>query len=336
MTDPHTITLPFADNDLARQLFGEHNGHLQRLAEILDVRINTRGTTLFVEGERPLAELAENLLNQLYGLLREGYPLHPNDIEYAARMLSGNERLNLKDIFLDTVYVTAKKSVVTPKSPAQKAYIDAIRTNDIVFGIGPAGTGKTYLAMAMAVAAYTKGQVSRIILTRPAVEAGETLGFLPGDLAEKVDPYLRPLYDALHDMMRFEKVSSLMEKGVIEVAPLAFMRGRTLNDAFIILDEAQNTTSEQMKMFLTRIGFGSKAVITGDITQIDLPRERTSGLIETKNILQGIEGIRFIFFSKQDVVRHRLVQEIIRAYEELDARRRGTPAGGPEDGSGRA
>jgi phosphate starvation-inducible PhoH-like protein len=336
MTDPHTITLPFADNDLARQLFGEHNGHLQRLAEILDVRINTRGTTLFVEGERPLAELAENLLNQIYGLLREGYPLHPNDIEYAARMLSGNERLSLKDIFLDTVYVTAKKSVVTPKSPAQKAYIDAIRTNDIVFGIGPAGTGKTYLAMAMAVAAFSKGQVSRIILTRPAVEAGETLGFLPGDLAEKVDPYLRPLYDALHDMMRFEKVSSLMEKGVIEVAPIAFMRGRTLNDAFIILDEAQNTTSEQMKMFLTRIGFGSKAVITGDITQIDLPRERTSGLIETKNILQGIEGIRFVFFSKQDVVRHRLVQEIIRAYEELDARRRGTPAGGPEDGSGRA
>ena len=336
MNDRHTITLAFADNDLARQLFGEHNSHLQRLAEILDVRLNARGTTLFVEGERPLAELAENLLNQLYGLLREGYPLHPNDIEYAARMLSGNERLSLKEIFLDTVYVTAKKSVVTPKSPAQKAYIDAIRTNDIVFGIGPAGTGKTYLAMAMAVAAFSKGQVSRIILTRPAVEAGETLGFLPGDLAEKVDPYLRPLYDALHDMMRFEKASSLMEKGVIEVAPIAFMRGRTLNDAFIILDEAQNTTSEQMKMFLTRIGFGSKAVITGDITQIDLPRERTSGLIETKNILQGIEGIRFVFFGKQDVVRHRLVQEIIRAYEELDARRRGTPAGGPEDGSGRA
>jgi phosphate starvation-inducible PhoH-like protein len=325
MNERYTITLPYADNDLARQLFGEHNAHLLRLAEILDVRINTRGTSVFVEGERPLAELAENLLNQLYALLREGYPMHPNDIEYAARMLSGNERLNLKDIFLDTVYVTAKKSVVTPKSPAQKAYIDAIRTNDIVFGIGPAGTGKTYLAMAMAVAAFTKGQVSRIILTRPAVEAGETLGFLPGDLAEKVDPYLRPLYDALHDMMRFEKASSLMEKGVIEVAPIAFMRGRTLNDAFIILDEAQNTTSEQMKMFLTRIGFGSKAVITGDITQIDLPRERTSGLIETKNILQGIAGIGFVFFSKQDVVRHRLVQEIIRAYEELDARRRGTP-----------
>jgi phosphate starvation-inducible PhoH-like protein len=338
MSDRHTITIPFADNDLARQLFGEHNGHLQRLAEILDIRVNSRGTTVFLEGERALAELAENLLNQLYGLLKEGYPLHPNDIEYAARMLSGDHRLNLKDIFLDTVYITAKKSVVTPKSPAQKAYIEAIRSHDIVFGIGPAGTGKTYLAMAMAVAEFTKGQVSRIILTRPAVEAGETLGFLPGDLAEKVDPYLRPLYDALHDMMRFEKVSTLMEKGVIEVAPIAFMRGRTLNDSFIILDEAQNTTAEQMKMFLTRIGFNSKAVITGDITQIDLPPERTSGLIETKNILQGIEGIKFVFFSKQDVVRHRLVQEIIRAYEDLDARKRGgkdapaTPAPSPDSG----
>jgi len=321
MTDPHTITLPFADNDLARQLFGEHNGHLQRLAEILDVRINTRGTTLFVEGERPLAELAENLLNQLYGLLREGYPLHPNDIEYAARMLSGNERLNLKDVFLDTVYVTAKKSVVTPKSPAQKAYIDAIRTNDIVFGIGPAGTGKTYLAMAMAVAAYTKGQVSRIILTRPAVEAGETLGFLPGDLAEKVDPYLRPLYDALHDMMRFEKVSSLMEKGVIEVAPIAFMRGRTLNDAFIILDEAQNSTMEQMFMFLTRLGFNSKAVITGDITKIDLPPHKYSGLVEARHALSQTEGIAIVEFTRRDVVRHPLVQRIIAAYEEHRGKR---------------
>jgi phosphate starvation-inducible PhoH-like protein len=326
MSQPHIITVSLGDNEFARQLFGEHNAHLQRLAEILDVRINTRGAAVFIEGERVLAELAENLLNQLYGLVKAGYPLHPNDIEYAARMLSRNDRLSLKDIFLDTVYVTSKKSVITPKSPAQKAYIDAIRSHDIVFGIGPAGTGKTYLAMAMAVAAFTKSQVSRIILTRPAVEAGETLGFLPGDLAEKVDPYLRPLYDALHDMMRFEKYSALMEKGVIEVAPIAFMRGRTLNDSFIILDEAQNTTSEQMKMFLTRIGFNSKAVITGDITQIDLPRERTSGLIETKDILQGIEGIQFVFFSKQDVVRHRLVSEIIRAYEELDARKRGTPA----------
>jgi phosphate starvation-inducible PhoH-like protein len=326
MSDQHTLTLPFAENDLARQLFGEHNCHLQRLANILDLRVNARGSTVFVEGERYAAELAQNLLNQLYGLVKAGYPIHANDIDYAARMLSRDHRIQLKDIFLDTVYVTTKKGAVTPKSPAQKEYIEAIRHHDIVFGIGPAGTGKTYLAMAMAVAAFSKGQVSRIILTRPAVEAGETLGFLPGDLAEKVDPYLRPLYDALHDMMRFEKVSALMEKGVIEVAPIAFMRGRTLNDSFIILDEAQNTTSEQMKMFLTRIGFNSKAVITGDITQIDLPPERMSGLIETKNILQGIEGIRFVFFSKQDVVRHKLVQEIIRAYEELDERKRGTPA----------
>jgi phosphate starvation-inducible PhoH-like protein len=234
-------------------------------------------------------------------------------------VLSGNDRVNLKDIFLDRVYITSKKSAVTPKNLAQKEYIDAIRKYDIVFGIGPAGTGKTYLAMAMAVAALSKGMVSRIILTRPAVEAGEALGFLPGDLAEKVDPYLRPLYDALHDMMRFEKVAALMQKGVIEVAPIAFMRGRTLNDSFIILDEAQNTTSEQMKMFLTRIGFSSKAVITGDITQIDLPSDRTSGLIESKNILQDINGIKFVFFSKKDVVRHKLVQEIIRAYEELEA-----------------
>ena len=235
-------------------------------------------------------------------------------------MLSGDDRINLKEIFLDTVYITSKKSAVTPKSVAQKEYIDAIRKYDIVFGIGPAGTGKTYLAMAMAVSALTKGIVSRIILTRPAVEAGEALGFLPGDLAEKVDPYLRPLYDALHDMMRFDKASALMQKGIIEVAPIAFMRGRTLNDSFIILDEAQNTTSEQMKMFLTRIGFNSKAVITGDITQIDLPPERRSGLIESKDILQGIKGIQFVFFTKRDVVRHKLVQEIIRAYEELEAR----------------
>jgi phosphate starvation-inducible PhoH-like protein len=331
MDDRQTITIPFADNDHARLLFGEQNNHLRRVAEHLDLRINARGTTVFIEGERITAELARNLLNQLYGLLQNGYPIHPTDIDYAIRMLSSDSRLDLKEIFLDTVYVTAQKTVVTPKSPAQKEYIDAIRRHDIVFGIGPAGTGKTYLAMAMAVAAMAKGQARRIILTRPAVEAGETLGFLPGDLAEKVDPYLRPLYDALHDMMRFEKASSLIEKGVIEVAPIAFMRGRTLNDSFIILDEAQNTTSEQMKMFLTRIGFNSKAVITGDITQIDLPPERTSGLIETKNILQGIEGIRFVFFSKQDVVRHKLVQEIIRAYEELDLRKRNAKGPAPKE-----
>jgi phosphate starvation-inducible PhoH-like protein len=312
------IELNFSNIDLTRQLFGEHNSNLQRIAEATDVTINARGGKVFIQGDGFATDLAENVLKQLYHLLKEGYPVHVNDIDYAVRVLSGNDRANLKDIFLDTVFVTSKKSPVTPKSQTQKDYIEAIRKYDIVFGIGPAGTGKTYLAMAMAVAALTKGLVTRIILTRPAVEAGEELGFLPGDLAEKVDPYLRPLYDALHDMMRFEKVSSLIQKGAIEVAPIAFMRGRTLNDSFVILDEAQNTTAEQMKMFLTRIGFNSKAVITGDITQIDLPPERTSGLIETKNILQGIKGIEFVFFTKSDVVRHKLVQDIIRAYEELE------------------
>jgi phosphate starvation-inducible protein PhoH and related proteins len=312
------LQLVFPDPELALQLFGENNSHLRRIANATGVTITARGTTAFIRGDHIPVDLARNVLNQLYGLLQEHYPVYPSDVDYAVTALSGDDRVLLKDIFLDTVFITAKKSAITPKSLAQKSYIDAIRKHDIVFGIGPAGTGKTYLAMAMAVSALSKGQATRIILTRPAVEAGEALGFLPGDLADKVDPYLRPLYDALHDMMRFEKVSSLMQQGVIEVAPLAFMRGRTLNDSFIILDEAQNTTSEQMKMFLTRIGFRSKAVITGDITQIDLPTGKPSGLIESKNILQGIDGIEFVFFSKRDVVRHKLVQEIIRAYELLD------------------
>jgi len=322
MTETSTIkktSLDFPDIDLAQQLFGEHNNHLQRIAKATEVAINARGNTVFIHGDKIATALAANILKQLYNLLKEGYPVHGTDIDYAINVLSADNRVNLKEIFLDKVYITSKKNAVTPKSKAQKDYIDAIRNYDIAFGIGPAGTGKTYLAMAMAVSALSKGIVSRIILTRPAVEAGESLGFLPGDLAEKVDPYLRPLYDALHDMMRFEIVAMFMQKGVIEVAPIAFMRGRTLNDSFIILDEAQNTTTEQMKMFLTRIGFNSKAVITGDITQIDLPAEKASGLVETKNILQDIEGIKFVFFTKRDVVRHRLVQEIIRAYEELEA-----------------
>jgi phosphate starvation-inducible PhoH-like protein len=320
-SDSQPIKLTFSDLDLVRQLYGEHNSNLQRIAEAIDISIHARGNTVFIQGDSVGTRLAKNVLNQLYGLLKQKFPIYPNDVDYAVRILSGNDNIKLKDIFLDTVYITSKKRSVIPKSRMQKEYIDAMRNSDMVFGIGPAGTGKTYLAMAMAVAALSNGDVDRIILTRPAVEAGETLGFLPGDLAEKVDPYLRPLYDALHDMMRFEKASNLIEKGVIEVAPLAFMRGRTLNDSFIILDEAQNTTSEQMKMFLTRIGFNSKAVITGDITQIDLPAERPSGLIEAKNILQDIEGIKFIFFSKKDVVRHGLVQEIIKAYEDLEAGR---------------
>jgi phosphate starvation-inducible PhoH-like protein len=234
------------------------------------------------------------------------------------RILSRDHNAKLRDIFLDSIYVTAHKRIVTPKSLAQKEYIEAIRNYDIVFGIGPAGTGKTYLAMAMAIAELMKNNFHRMILTRPAVEAGEKLGFLPGDLAEKVNPYLRPLYDALHDMVDFERARKMLERGVIEVAPLAFMRGRTLNDSFVILDEAQNTTGEQMKMFLTRLGYGSKAVITGDVTQIDLPAGRTSGLKEARLILSGIAGIKFIDFSERDVVRHRLVRDIISAYDRFD------------------
>jgi phosphate starvation-inducible PhoH-like protein len=320
-SDNKQIKLEFSDIDLARQLFGEHNGNLKKIEDAVDVTIHVRGSSLVIDGDRIAARLAQNVIKQLYGLLKDKYPVYPDDIDYAVKVLSRDDRVSLKDIFLDTVYITSKKRAITPKSLSQKEYIEAIRNFDMVLGIGPAGTGKTYLAMAMAVAALSKGHVSRIILARPAVEAGESLGFLPGDLSAKVDPYLRPLYDALHDMMRFEKVSNLIDQGVIEVAPLAFMRGRTLNDSFIILDEAQNTTSEQMKMFLTRMGFSSKAVVTGDITQIDLPANKSSGLIEAKNILEGIDGIKIVFFSKNDVVRHRLVHDIIKAYEDMDASR---------------
>ncbi len=321
ISDDTQVALTFSDVALAQQLFGEYNHNLQKVSKTLKVGVHARGNTVIVKGDAIAVDLAQKVLNQLYGLLQEHYPVYPADIDHAIRLLSSNDNIRLKDIFLDKVYITSKKRTITPKSIAQKEYIDSIRNHDMVFGIGPAGTGKTYLAMAMAVSALSKGEVDRIILTRPAVEAGEALGFLPGDLADKVDPYLRPLYDALHDMMRFEKASSLIEKGAIEVAPLAFMRGRTLNDAFIILDEAQNTTSEQMKMFLTRIGFSSKAVITGDITQTDLPDTKPSGLVEAMGILKEVEGIRFVLFSKIDVVRHSLVQKIIEAYETLDEKK---------------
>ena len=320
-TENKQTRLTFSDNELARQLFGEQDSNLKRLAELLGIVAHARGNTVHLKGEDVAVDLSRRVLEQLYGLLKEKYPVYPNDIDYALRILQENHTADLKKIFLDTVYITAKKRAITPRNQSQKAYIDAIRNYDIVFGIGPAGTGKTYLAMAMAVSALSKGTVNRIILTRPAVEAGESLGFLPGDLTDKVDPYLRPLYDALHDMMRFEKVAALMQNGVIEVAPLAFMRGRTLNDAFIILDEAQNTTTEQMKMFLTRIGFNSKAVVTGDITQIDLPSGKSSGLVEANDILTPITAIQFVHFTRRDVVRHRLVQDIINAYEILEASR---------------
>jgi phosphate starvation-inducible PhoH-like protein len=311
----------FDDLQTANALFGAHSENLKRIARTIGVKINAKGNALSVHGEQLDVDLSIRVLNGLYALLKKGYPLYPTDVDYAIRMISDDQKVNLEDIFLDTVYISSRKRVITPKSLAQKRYIDAIRKYDLVIGIGPAGTGKTYLAMAMAVASLVKQEVERIVLTRPAVEAGEKLGFLPGDIAEKVNPYLRPLYDALHDMMDFDRASKLVERGVIEVAPLAFMRGRTLNDSFVILDEAQNTGPEQMKMFLTRLGYSSKAVITGDITQVDLPENKTSGLIEIQGILRGIEGIEFVYFSDRDVVRHPLVQEIIKAYERAEERR---------------
>jgi phosphate starvation-inducible protein PhoH and related proteins len=314
------IVIP--DNDLLRSLFGEHDRNVKLIEKLEAVRLGVRGNVISITGNQFSVNLIQNLFSQLYEIMRKGYPIYPLDIEYAHRILSEDCTANLERIFLDTVFISSKKRIITPKSIAQKLYIDAIRNSDMVFGIGPAGTGKTYLAMAMAVSALLEKKVNRISLARPAVEAGEKLGFLPGDLSEKVNPYLRPLYDALYDMIDFDRASALINKGVIEVAPLAFMRGRTLNDSFVILDEAQNTTSEQMKMFLTRLGYGSKAVITGDVTQIDLPIEKISGLVEAEELLCRTDGIRFIHFSELDVVRHPLVQDVIRAYNHLERRRK--------------
>jgi phosphate starvation-inducible PhoH-like protein len=312
------FTLRFEDMELVRALIGPGNENLKVVEEGLGVRIGSKGDGLTIKGGPLEAEIAENVLNSLYDILKRGYPIYPNDVGQAVKVISADRKANLRDIFCDTVFVSSRKKVITPKSKAQKDYIDAIRNHDIVFGIGPAGTGKTFLAMAMAVSFLLKKVVRRIVLARPAVEAGEKLGFLPGDMYEKINPYLRPLYDALYFMLDYDQSSRMIERGTIEIAPLAFMRGRTLNDSFVILDEAQNTTTEQMKMFLTRIGFGSKAVITGDITQVDLPDGRVSGLIEVRSVLKEVEKIRFCYFSEIDVVRHPLVQEIIKAYEKWE------------------
>ncbi len=309
------------DNALAMALFGEAASNLKAIQKTTGVTISTRGGLVTIRGSVSGVGSVKRLLLDLYDLLKKGYRLGPHDIDYAIRMAMTESPVPLADVFLNTACITFKKKVIAAKSVAQKIYIDAIRRADMVFAIGPAGTGKTYLAMAMAVSALVNKEVERIILTRPAVEAGERLGFLPGDLAAKVDPYLRPLYDALYDFLEYERAEKLMEKGIIEVAPLAFMRGRTLNDSFIILDEGQNATTRQMKMFLTRLGFDSKAVITGDITQIDLPSARASGLIETRAILKDVEGIEFVTFSDVDVVRHPLVQDVIRAFDEMEAKR---------------
>jgi phosphate starvation-inducible PhoH-like protein len=291
------------------------------IEETLGIVASQRGNKIFLQGDDNVVEKAEKIVHDIRAISAEGYNLKPEDILYALRSTaSEGEYISVKDLFLNNIPVSSKKRFIIPKTETQGLYIDAIKKHDIVIGIGPAGTGKTYLAMAMAIHAFLKKQVSRIVLARPAVEAGERLGFLPGDIYEKVNPYLRPLYDALFDMMDPEKVGKLIDRGIIEIAPLAFMRGRTLNDSFIILDEAQNTTTEQMKMYLTRLGFNSKTVITGDITQIDLPPGKISGLIEAERILNGIEGIKFVYFSEKDVVRHRLVQAIVKAYERYEKR----------------
>jgi phosphate starvation-inducible PhoH-like protein len=304
-------------------LYGAHDGNLKHIESLLGVEIRTQGDELIVEGEKAAEQRVERIFDQLKSLMAEGYELRNGDVKTAAQLIADDSAVNLRDYFLKEGQKQPEgtKRRVNPKSTNQRRYLEAIEKFDIVFGVGPAGTGKTYLAMAQAVSYLLAKKVSRIILARPAVEAGEKLGFLPGDLQEKVNPYLRPLYDALYDMMDVERATRLVERGTIEVAPIAFMRGRTLNDAFVILDEAQNTTSEQMKMFLTRLGFGSKAVVTGDITQIDLPHPGKSGLVEVLKIVKDIEGIGFIYFDDRDVVRHRLVQQIVKAYDAFSGSR---------------
>jgi phosphate starvation-inducible PhoH-like protein len=296
-------------------LFGSYDENLKHLEALFNVRIRTQGHDLLVDGESPDLEKVDRVVGQLSSLMRDGYKLSNTDVKTASDLVARNDAVDLRDHFLKGSLTAAGKRRVAPKTVNQRRYLDAIDQHDIVFGIGPAGTGKTYLAMAQAVSFLIAKKVSRIILARPAVEAGEKLGFLPGDLQEKVNPYLRPLYDALYDMLDVERVARYIERGTIEIAPIAFMRGRTLNDSFVILDEAQNTTTEQMKMFLTRLGFGAKAVITGDVTQIDLPTGRTSGLVEAMKVVGDIEGISFVYFDDRDVVRHKLVQQIVKAYE---------------------
>ena len=310
--------LTLRNDQEALALFGKHDQHLRKLEQALGIAVIARGGELKMTGSPDALAKAAKLLADLLVVIRAGAILRKEDVDYALRALSDPRLIQLQAVYQERIEVPSKRRFIIPRTPGQKAYVDAMRMYDIVFAIGPAGTGKTHLAMAMAVETLTKGEVSRIILTRPAVEAGERLGYLPGDLEEKINPYLRPLYDALYEMMEADMIQRYLARGIIEVAPLAYMRGRTLNDAFIILDEAQNTTSEQMKMFLTRLGFDSKAVVTGDVTQIDLPMDRPSGLIQVQTLLASIEGIKITTFSGQDVVRHELVQEIIRAYDRAN------------------
>jgi len=312
------VTITIEHEQSLPPLYGDMDKNLRLIENTHGVILSVRGNRIQIEGEEKAVVKVEHLINQLAEMLAQGIITQKEDVNAAIHAFSADSSSSLKQVFQKAIPVSGRKRPVAPKNEAQRKYIEAIKEHDIVFGIGPAGTGKTYLAMATAVSALLRREVSRIILVRPAVEAGEKLGFLPGDLYEKVNPYLRPLYDALYDMIETEKANKLVERGDIEIAPLAFMRGRTLNDSFIILDEAQNTTTEQMKMFLTRLGFNSKTVVTGDITQIDLPNAKDSGLIKVQKVLENVEGIRFMYFTHKDVVRHRLVQQIIKAYEKFE------------------
>ncbi len=310
------------DDEGTHTLFGNRDENLRMLEDEFKVKISSRGSEIFVTGKPESVGPVEKLLGEMQALIEQGYPLKKSDLLTGVRVLRDRPDTSLIDFFTDDVIQPALRRVVTPRNVAQKLYLQAIQEYDIIFAIGPAGTGKTFLAVAAAAAALADKSIKRIVLCRPAVEAGERLGFLPGDIAEKVNPYLRPLYDSLYDILGYEKTDKMMEKSIIEIAPLAFMRGRTLNDAFIILDEAQNTTPEQMKMFLTRLGFGSKAVITGDVTQVDLPEGKKSGLREARIILEGVEGIRFFDFSDRDVVRHPLVAKVVVAYDRVERERK--------------
>ncbi len=314
------------DEQQTHTLFGHHDENLRTIEDAFEVKISSRGNEIFVSGKPQNSAAVQKLLGEFQQLIEQGYPMKKSDVQTGVRVVRDRPDTNLVEFFTDDAVGQSIRRIVTPRNVAQKGYLQAIQDEDIVFGVGPAGTGKTYLAVAAAAAALQDKQMKRIILCRPAVEAGERLGFLPGDIAEKVNPYLRPLYDSLYDIIGFEKVEKLMERSIIEIAPLAFMRGRTLNDSFIILDEAQNTTPEQMKMFLTRLGFGSKAVVTGDITQVDLPEGKKSGLREVRRILDGVPGLRFFDFSDKDVVRHPLVGKIVAAYDRVDKEKKAADA----------
>jgi phosphate starvation-inducible PhoH-like protein len=315
---PYSANLEVENTQVLMTLSGPHSALLTEVARETGTEVSLRGNTIYVSGEEADVELACRFLSSAAAMVERGHSVTPNDVAQSMRGLRADPTRTLTELLDETILITSRKRPIVPKSLGQRRYVEAIRTHDLTFGIGPAGTGKTYLAMAMAASALMQKRVKRIVLARPAVEAGEKLGFLPGDMAEKVNPYLRPLYDALHDMLDFERAEQLRERGQVEVAPLAFMRGRTLNDAFVILDEAQNATSEQMRMFLTRFGFGSKVVVTGDVTQSDLPHGARSGLREARDLLQGVAGISFCSFTDEDVVRHPLVQKIIVAYEKRD------------------